>query len=198
MIVIGLTGKAGAGKSTVADYLVEKHGFTKLSFAGPLKKMLRTLDPIIFNAGGGDCRLSELLQDYTEADLKTYYPEYRRLLQVLGTDCIRAEDEDFWVRAAMKQLTNLSGRYVFDDVRFPNEADSILNCSRRGNMALWNVWRPDHEPTTADHSSEQHAGDMGETCRIWNGGPLEELHAKADYGLRLLGFPIPDTQGAAA
>lgn len=38
-IFIGLTGLAGAGKSTAAQFLAVEHGFTRLSFAGPLKQM---------------------------------------------------------------------------------------------------------------------------------------------------------------
>jgi hypothetical protein len=38
--ILGLSGSAMAGKDTVADYLIEKHGWTgKLSFADNLKKM---------------------------------------------------------------------------------------------------------------------------------------------------------------
>ena len=38
-IIIGLTGLAGAGKSTAARFLSEEHGFTVLPFTGPLKRM---------------------------------------------------------------------------------------------------------------------------------------------------------------
>jgi len=38
MLIIGLTGLAGAGKTTVADYLKEKHGFVKLTFSDILLK----------------------------------------------------------------------------------------------------------------------------------------------------------------
>jgi hypothetical protein len=42
--VLGLCGPAGAGKDTVADYLVSKHGWTeKLSFASNLKKMCKAI-----------------------------------------------------------------------------------------------------------------------------------------------------------
>ena len=41
--LIALTGLAGSGKTTAADYLVKAHGFACISFAGPIKSMLRTL-----------------------------------------------------------------------------------------------------------------------------------------------------------
>ena len=104
MKLIGLTGFAGSGKSTVAQYLVEQHGFTRLSFAAPLKKMLRTLDPQIMAGNGAAVRrLSDLWDAYEgkEQEVKNsaYGHEYRRLLQVLGTDCIRAVDEGRRVRS---------------------------------------------------------------------------------------------------
>jgi hypothetical protein len=183
MIVIGLTGVAGAGKSTVANYLVEQHGFTRLSFAAPLKKMLRTLNPII--ASG--FRLSDILEACggDENYIKTnslYGPEYRRLLQVLGTDCIRAVDEDFWVNAAAAQMDDQDQNYVFDDCRFPNEAFIIQNCSPEG---LWNISRPGFEPVNG-HISEAHAGKLGETVFLRNDKTVEMLHTDIDAALALV------------
>lgn len=191
MIVVGLTGKAGAGKGVVADHLVEAHGFTKLSFAGPLKKMLRTLDPIMGHVPGFDSipvRLSDVLAGYAndEAEVKAsrYGAEYRRLLQVLGTDCIRAVDQGFWVRAAMQQLTDPNGKYVFDDARFPNEASAVYLQGRR--PALWHVDRPGHDGGAGSHSSEQHAGRMGENLTLINDGTIEALHEAVDRAVLAL------------
>lgn len=170
---IGITGLAGSGKSTVADHLVAEHGFTRMSFAAPLKAMLRTLDPLLGNTITGrslihPTRLSELTQTEAEIKVSPFGPEYRRLLQVLGTDCIRAVDEDFWVRAALAQVT--ADRVVFDDVRFPNEAAAM--------GLLWNVRRPDLQ--TGTHASEQHAGRLGEHHVIHNNGTPEQLRRFVD------------------
>lgn len=201
MIVIGLTGYARAGKDTVADILVRDYGFEKRSFAGPLKKMLRTLDPFISadweyepgnTCGEGCCvddnidafpvRLSEL-NGYTEDDLKGSFPEYRRLLQVLATDCIRAMDEDFWVNAAIHDLietryANRDARIVFADIRFPNEAGMIHDYGILGGVDRLGV---NMEPGA--HESERYVGHLGEQFMILNDGTLAELeenvHAQA-------------------
>jgi hypothetical protein len=189
MQVVGITGYAGSGKSTVANYLVEKHGFTRLSFAGPLKEMLRKLDPYLAPspvAGfGGDepLSLSDLLAVMDENEIKASSAgkEYRRLLQVLGTDCIRSIDPDFWIKAAVAQMTDEDGRYVFDDVRFPNEADVIKEYNPWG---LWNIYRPGYEAVNG-HESEKYAGNMDEYQAIGNVTTLTYLQNNVDYALSL-------------
>jgi hypothetical protein len=190
MQVVGLTGFAGAGKSTAADYLVGRYGFTRVSFAAPLKKMLRNLDPILGaeavtdNAGrfvAGTVRLSYLFNElgWTEQQIKdsVYGKEYRELAQKIGTDCVRAEEEDFWIRAAERQMPDPAGKYVFDDCRFPNEAQFVVGKSPLG---LWNVEREGIHAVNG-HVSEQHAGKMGETIWLFNGtGQLEFLHDQID------------------
>ena len=201
MQVIGITGWAGSGKSTVAEYLVKEHGFTRLSFAAPLKKMLRTLNPIIGNAPkwatdrtnlhlndlfamvevsleGAELSTSQAEQEIKES---SWGDEYRRLLQVLGTDCIRAVDPDFWVKAAMAQMTNPGGRYVFDDCRFPNEAEAIETYNPLG---LWNVYRPGYAAINS-HASEQWAGCMNEAVVLLNGSDIEGLHDQIDAAVEL-------------
>ena len=188
-MIIGLTGLAGCGKSTLANYLVEKHGFERLSFAGPLKKMIRTLNPILGitdNEGGeeyGEVRAGDLQSPelgWSEADIKAEFPEYRRLLQVLGTDCIRAVDDNFWVRAAGQGVGKFDGRFVFDDCRFPNEARAIKEgfgwIGKTGT--LWNI--PREGLLRGEHSSEQWAGKMDENFHLTNDGTPEELFRQAD------------------
>ena len=184
MNVVGITGYAGSGKSTVANYLVEAHGYTRLSFAAPLKKMLRTLNPIMPDSRPGkDLHLATVLElfggDETKLKASYYGDEYRRLLQVLGTDCIRAVDPDFWVKAATAQMTDDGGLYVFDDVRFPNEAQVIKDLNKWG---LWNVQRPGYEAVNG-HTSEQWAGKMDEWQTVYNESTLPWLHTQIDNAL---------------
>lgn len=146
MIVIGLSGNSGAGKDAVADILVKDHGFTKMSFAGAVKRLVRDLDPIagysIYMCDCGntnDCPIEA--EQITVADLydkygyndetikdSPYGVEVRRLWQRFGTEVMRKHDPEFWVNLALDQLgEQASERVVFTDVRFPNEAAMIQN-----------------------------------------------------------------------
>lgn len=200
--IIGLTGYARAGKDSAADILVRDYGFTKKSFAGPLKNMLRTLDPIItcdwehnpefFECGEINCCESEgeevltvplRLSDmgaYTEDELKRSFPEYRRLLQVLATDCVRAMDPEFWVNAARREVlaAGPDARIVFTDCRFPNEADMIreLDFHHDTISVVAQVSNPNVTLAEGSHVSEQHVGQLGEEWVLSNGGEsLDQL-----------------------
>lgn len=176
MIVIGLTGKAGSGKDTVADHLVKTYGFTKLSFASDLKDMLNTLDPYL----GDGIRLSEVRQDAgrdSESVLKSHFPEYRRLLQTLGTECIRERDPVFWINRLLTQVEAAEGNVVVTDCRFPNEVEA-LESAAFGITDFWHVIRPNlRDP--GNHASEKYAGRMGETP-LYNSGSLKILHLQID------------------
>jgi hypothetical protein len=186
VILIGLTGAAGVGKDTVADYLVNRYGFEKKSFAEPLKRVLLAQDPII----GTDLRypytmihLSEALGRYGEDAVKNVYPLYRRYLQRLGTEGIRAIDPDFWVNAALKDLDTQKGKYVFTDVRFPNEAAAIGDA--RGT--LWQI-EGTRRRDVIPHSSESWVGKLHESYFILNNGSIDKLYNEAEYALGLMNW----------
>lgn len=198
-IILGLTGSARSGKTTIAEHLRDAHGFRILSFADPLKKMLRTLDPMIgveeeYEHPGFPeesisypVHLSDFLEDdqwipgVDEDRIKNDYPEYRRLLQVLGTDCIRALEPNFWVDRLWEQLDlelAEGNSVVIPDIRFPNEA-RVLDGWIVGHVKLINVYRPG-APATLTHASEEFAGHMGETTMFLNDGTVENLKSIVD------------------
>jgi hypothetical protein len=178
MNVVGLTGLSGAGKTTVADYLVRARGYTRLSFREPVKAMLRSLDPYL----GYDRdfstrpRLSELLAKYTEEEIKAspFGAEYVRLLEALAG----AHPPLYWVNTAIEMVSDDDGLYVFDDVRFLHEARVIKDLNPWG---LWQIVRPEME--TAD--AEQNAGHLGEVQTLFNVTTKEFLYSEADRALRL-------------
>lgn len=205
MIVVALTGLARAGKDSVADILVRDHGFSKMSFAAPLKRMMRNLNPIVgvefADCGDPDCFVicgndygPVYLQDLydrgmTEDEMKAskYGDEVRRIWQRFGTDVMRAEQDDYWIQKAKDDMFE-SGydRVVFTDCRFPNEADMIYGLNGTGmfptydainyiNSSVWQVVRPGVVLQPGSHVSEQHVGLMAEEVTIHNDGTLEDL-----------------------
>lgn len=188
MIVIALTGLMRAGKDATADILVRDHGFVKMSFAAPLKRMMRNLNPIVgFSMDAGWIYLSNLYAGgMTDDDIKAskYGDEVRRLWQRFGTDVMRAEQDDYWIEKAKADLL-ASGhdRVVFTDCRFPNEAEmiySLNDCQFLSDPvdnqgSVWQVTRPGVEPQAGAHASEQHVGLMGEEITLHNDGTLEDL-----------------------
>ena len=180
MIVIGLTGAAGSGKDTAADYLVERYGFKKMAFADALKAMLDTLNPYVAD----DVRVMDVRRESridAEATLKKHFPEYRRLLQVLGTECVRSADPDFWVDRLVRKVHALgeSRNIVVTDCRFPNEVEALESLLADAHT-FWHVIRPSLPKSPGNvHSSESWAGRMGETPLL-NDGDKPALYAEVD------------------
>lgn len=144
-IVVGITGKAGSGKDTVADFLVREHGFQKLSFATVLKKMLAT-------AGMPE----PANREDKEAIIPGFTFTWRDAAQKLGTEWGRALDNDIWVMAIEKYISMTEEkrghrpRFVLSDVRFENEAVLIR---RRGSL-LHVFGREADLGASAGHASE--------------------------------------------
>jgi hypothetical protein len=205
VIVVGLSGYAGAGKDAVADILVSDYGFTKMAFADPLKRMLRRLDPIIgHDLYAGCCNECSDMPEVTEvrfSDAAQYGfddeslkrspwdEEVRRLWQHFGTEVFRDEDEDYWVKkAALALLESPAERVVFTDVRFENEAEFIYDRVYHqldGPNSVWRIDRPGHRPDDI-HESEQMVGLLGEEVTIINDGSLEDLEYPVSLAMDLL------------
>ena len=148
-MIIGLCGFAGSGKGTLADILVENHGFSKISFATKLKDTAS----VMF---GWDRDLLEGITDESRAwreEVDEYWSNEleqevtpRIMLQLFGTDCVRKNlHNNIWVSIVKKTLIdNPDVNWVIPDVRFPNEVDVIqqqLNGSvwwiKRGELPDW-------------------------------------------------------------
>jgi len=177
-MLIGLSGKAGSGKSTVTRYLNDK-GFGTRKFAGPLKAMIAAL---LEQQGVSP----ETTPDFLEGHLKEIPTDYlagrspRYAMQTLGTEWGRGLiSQNFWVDTAMKQIVPGDGDIIFDDVRFPNEALAI----RRAGGVVVNVVRPALDPVEA-HASEEALADFAFNYVIYNDSMMNKLYERIDTFLR--------------
>jgi hypothetical protein len=173
MQLVGITGKAGSGKDTIADYLVAEHGFTKLSFAGPLKAML---------AAAGMPEPAN--RDDKEKLIDGFDFTWREAAQTLGTDWGRALDPNIWVKVVGQRILRsaLGVRFVLSDVRFDNEAEMIR---RLGGKMLFVYGRKVNLGANAAHVSE--AGVMFYPSRdhtIDNRGALTDTFLQVGSALR--------------
>lgn len=170
---IGLAGWARSGKDTVADYLVESHGYTKMSFAAPMKEAMYRLNPRITVNEIANTALRVGIDVYGWDGIKERSPDVRGLLQRFGTEVGREMfGNDFWVTAAIKEIPD-GAKAVFSDVRYPNEADAV----RKLGGKVWRVSRPGVGPAN-DHESEHALNDYKFDQVVENSGTIDGLSSQ--------------------
>lgn len=105
-MLIGLSGKMGTGKSTLANYLMKKEpDSTTVKIAG----LLYEIQDMI----------------YSRLGMKLEGEKDRPLLIAIGM-WGRDKDENFWTSRAISEAINRPEKLVIiDDIRFPNEAKAI-------------------------------------------------------------------------
>lgn len=168
--VVAFTGQAGAGKSTAARYLVERHGYTLVKFAAPLKNMMRAIG---------------LTEDEIEGSYKEVPSDKlcgktpRHAMQTIGTEwgrkCI---GDDFWIRLWLAEVAKHE-RVVTDDCRFPNEAAAV----RRAGGDIYLVGG--RGGIAGGHESERGCGEQDVV--LVNDGPVDALYARIEEAVRRYG-----------
>jgi hypothetical protein len=142
--IIGVTGLIGAGKSTVQRIIQEQFGHKALSFGKCIKDACAQMHPRWSRAMlEGDTDESRMWRQQVDPfyakkfDDPAYTP--RKALQLVGTECGRSIHADMWVVAAMHEVDaaaqdpNNTQRFIFSDVRFPNEVKAIRD---RGGLIV--------------------------------------------------------------
>lgn len=162
-MIIGISGKAHSGKSTVVDMLIRKYGFEHYAFGDQLKWLVNRYFGIPTH---------ELWVDKKK-------PEVRKLLQSVG-DLMRGEvDERYFVRVIEMTVKDNEGIVAISDVRYRNEAEMIQD---NGGILI-KIEREDGPMVEhgADHSSETELDNYTEwDYTIKNFGTLENLQTKVD------------------
>lgn len=162
--IIGITGRAGAGKSAAASMVP---GACVIGLADPLYAMLAAMlgipEPVLRQR---ECK---------ESVVPWLGKSVRELLQTLGTEWGRGMiRSDVWLRLLERRLEHLEDQgisiVVVADVRFENEVEYLRG---RGGE-IWHVRRPGFEGP-AEHSSEAGlTADEGDVV-IENAGTLDGL-----------------------
>lgn len=126
-MIIGITGKIGSGKSTIANYLTDVYGFKEYSFASPLKEIGE-----IF--GFTHTQLYGTQQQKLEKN-EIWGISARDFLQKVGTELFRDRLQEvlpdikikrgIWSDMFRKKYESSPGLYVISDVRFLDEYQTI-------------------------------------------------------------------------
>ena len=186
MSLIAICGFQGSGKDTLANILVEKYGYTKVSFGGILKDAVS----IIFNwdrelLEGNTTKSREWRETVdnwwaTRLNIPNLTPRY--ILQHIGTDILRNKfHPDIWVAALERKLYNKSG-IVITDCRFTNEIamvkklDGKLIHIYKGIIPSW--FGNENEFPKEIHSSEVTWTKYKFDKTIENNGSINDLNIK--------------------
>ena len=127
--IIGICGFIGSGKDTVADYLVNFHGFKRESFANSLKDAVSQVfgwDRELLEGRTKESReWRETRDEWWSKRLKRdITPRY--VLQYWGTEVVRRGfHDDMWVASLENRLRQTQDDIVITDCRFPNEIKAI-------------------------------------------------------------------------
>ena len=163
--LIGLYSHApGSGKSTVAEMLDGEI----VSFAAPLKRFVTS---IIFGLGHDGF---SAVREHKEDKIPEIGVSPRQMMQTLGTEwgrsCVHPNLWEMLAESQAKGLVDSGFSVIFDDVRFPNEAEMV----QRLGGELWLVDRPG-VVYEGEHASEGALADVLPDVVVHNSGSLEHL-----------------------
>ncbi|MDE2099185.1 MAG: hypothetical protein KGL39_18165 [Patescibacteria group bacterium] len=205
--LIGISGKAAAGKDTTADFIVASYGAVKMSLADEIKRTAKRF------WGFQNAQLWGASEKRQERPLgKPNAPTARHACQQLGTEVARLIDRDVWINLLLGNAANLQQynlKYfpaeglkpnlhydhsvyipyvVVPDVRYQNEMDAI----KANGGYLIRIVRPGFSLTgeAANHPSETEQDAIPDSFFhyvLHNDGSLEQLEDKVHTMLRELG-----------
>lgn len=169
--ILGISGYAGAGKTTVGQMLAEKTMLPVHHLADPIKTIVKKIDP--YDSNG--ILLSTHLEIGGEARAKELHDTYRTTLREVG-EGVRAVMPGFWIAALAGEAVG-APLAIIPDIRLPIEADQC--------QILINVVRPGIE--SDGHSTEQNMAGYA-THHLRNDGNLADLEYKTDRLVEDLGL----------
>jgi hypothetical protein len=128
-MIFGICGFKSSGKDTIADYLVSRYGFKKLSFACALKDILSIIFGWPRDKLEGITKEDRLWRENVDTwwatELSMPHLTPRLALQHFGTEIFRNNwHPDIWTKIIENQLTKYD-KIIITDCRFPNEINLV-------------------------------------------------------------------------
>lgn len=172
-MLVGVCGKAGAGKDTIADYLVKHHSFKKIALADPIKRLVKDVFVLDDHTVYDRVAREQPLEQWNGWSV-------RKLLQFIGTELFRYKIDDavwvksLWFRVKSDPLSN----YVVSDVRFPNELNYLKsNCT---DFFTIKVKRDGCDGSVGVKGHESEAYDLDTDYVLENNETFDILYGKVD------------------
>ena len=213
MAIICVSGLISSGKDTIADYLVQTHGFQRESFAATLKDAVAAIFGWPRDMLEGRTPESRIWRETIDSwwanrlNIPNFTPRWA--LQNMGTDVLRKSfHDDIWIASLEYKLKNSTENIVISDCRFPNEISALRKLDativrvKRGADPIWfSTAQQLDSPAAAMaklyphvHSSEYGWVNTQFDIIIENNGTLSNLYAHIDQLLNnciLLAKPTP-------
>lgn len=199
-MIISIYGRNRAGKTTLADMLVNEYDFVKMGFADPLRKIVKNyfgidgswkvntswkmyddkkyLNGIItlFSMVNDSDNIKHLILDRV-SKATTKYQAYRITMELIGTNVFRNLIlKNIWIAVLVFKLFRHSGQgsnIVIDDMRFNDERDMLDSL----NTIFIKIKSPFEEPNSG-HESQKYIDGFKFDYMIDNDGSKKDLIKK--------------------
>lgn len=194
-IIVGLAGRIGAGKTSLADRLARRHGFVKVGFGDAikdevatyfihvLKAHLRLRDSALRQRDDAGVVAAETWRQYVHTLLWETRDEFSRaFLQAWGM-VRRQQDAQYWVNAWQQRILRFP-LVVNENVRMLSEAEAI----RAMGGWLVQVRRHAYPVVTPDDPTETGLADFSDfDLHVLNDDGVDDLDAEADRIAKAVG-----------
>lgn len=184
-MILAICGFIGSGKDTVADYLVEQHGFQQVSFAQSLKDSVSAVfgwnRDLLEGRSPESRKWREQVDEWWAERLGMPHLTPRWVLQYWGTEVARGGfHDDIWIAALEKKMSSSTANMVISDCRFPNEVTALKRMGgwlihvTRGPRPAW--YTDAVRACQGDHLSRQRLENQGIHSSEWRW-----VNSPADY-----------------
>ena len=183
--IIAICGAKRSGKDVLAKHLVATRGFKKLSFAEPLKKVVKEL----FNFNDIQVGIDEenAVGDEKEIIDERWGISPRKALQFFGTEIMQHAinelipntNKGFLADILLSRISgNSCDSYVISDLRFLHEYNKLKSSTKVRSLIVVKISRPAvniSEGMRDAHISENEYIDIPYDVEIINDGAISDL-----------------------